>query len=334
MIKLLKHYINKRTITTIITSIILMIIVYINEVDAEYIGKMYQGDNMPYLDTPINLPFGNIITYAIILSIIFTVLEFSFKMKKVTIDQMYSIPIKRSKLYITKYLIGLFEIIVPLTLSYIVMILMIVTNEHMFNLVYAIPHYFGVIFLTVILYTTLVFIFTRCNNTVDGLINILLYTFVTSVIIVGLELKNGINYTIMSPLILFNNVMEFKTYGFIEYFNQKDITELIISSIYNIVLCIIMVILFFVFIKKEKAEASEGKSNSLFAYNLMIPLYTTFLVARLIDTTISTTIIIIIAAYIGYVIKNRSFKLTKKDWIIFGISVLLAFVLRIILNIF
>ena len=330
MIKLLKHYINKRTITTIITSIILMIIVYINEVDAEYIGKMYQGDNMPYLDTPINLPFGNIITYAIILSIIFTVLEFSFKMKKVTIDQMYSIPIKRSKLYITKYLIGLFEIIVPLTLSYIVMILMIVKNEHMFNLVYAIPHYFGVIFLTVILYTTLVFIFTRCNNTVDGLINILLYTFFTTIIMVGLELKNGINYTIMSPLILFNNVMEFKTYGFTEYFNQKDITELIISSIYNIVLCIIMV----VFIKKEKAEASEGKSNSLFAYNLMIPLYTTFLVAKLIDTTISTTIIIIIAAYIGYVIKNRSFKLTKKDWILFGISVLLAFVLRIILNIF
>jgi hypothetical protein len=251
---------------------------------------MYQGDNMPYLDYPIDLPFGNIIAYAIILSIIFTVLEFSFKMKKVTIDQMYSIPIKRSKLYITKYLIGIFEIIVPLTLSYIVMILMIVTNEHMFNLVYAIPHYFGVIFLTVILYTTLVFIFTRCNSTVDGLINILLYTFVTCVIIVGLELRNGINYTIMSPLILFNNIIEFKAYGFIEYFNQKDITELIISSIYNIVLCIIMVILFFVFIKKEKAEASEGKSNSIFAYNLMIPLYTCFLVSTLLEESFTTVL--------------------------------------------
>lgn len=333
MIKLLKHYINKRTITTIITSIILMIIVYINEFDAEYIGKMYQGDNMPYLDTPINLPFGNIIAYAIILTIIFTVLEFSFKMKKVTIDQMYSLPIKRSKLYITKYLIGIFEIIIPLTLSYIVMVLMIVKNEHMFNLVYAIPHYFGVIFFTIILYTTLVFIFTRCNNTVDGLINILLYTFFTTIIMVGLELKNGINYTIMSPIILFNNVMEFKTYGFTEFINQKDITELIISSIYNIVLCIIMVILFFIFIKKEKAEVSETKSNGVFAYNLMIPLYTTFLVAKLIDTTISTTIIIIIAAYIGYVIKNRSFKLTKKDLILFGGSIFLGLILRLILNI-
>lgn len=334
MIKLLKHYVSKRMISTIITSLILMIIVYINEVDTIYIGKMYQGDNMPYLDYPINLPFGNIIAYAIILSIIFTVLEFSFKMKKVTIDQMYSIPIKRSKLYITKYLIGIFEIIIPLTLSYIVMILMIVKNEHMFNLVYAIPHYFGVIFLTVILYTTLVFIFTRCNSTVDGLINILLYTFVTCVIIVGLELRNGINYTIMSPLILFNNIIEFKTYGFIEYFNQKDITELIISSIYNIVLCIIMVILFFVFIKKEKAEASEGKSNSIFAYNLMIPLYTCFLVSTLLEESFTTAVIIIIASYLAYVIKNRSFKITKKDWILFGISVLLAFVLRIILNIF
>ena len=87
MIKLLKHYVSKRMISTIITSLILMIIVYINEVDTTYIGKMYQGDNMPYLDNPINLPFGNIIAYAIILSIIFTVYEFSFKMKKVTIDQ-------------------------------------------------------------------------------------------------------------------------------------------------------------------------------------------------------------------------------------------------------
>lgn len=333
MIKLLKHYINKRTITTIITSIILMIMVYINEVDAEYIGKMYQGDNMPYLDTPINLPFGNIIAYAIILTIIFTVFEFSFRMKKVTVDQMYSLPIKRSKLYLTKYIIGIFEIIIPLTLSYIVMVLMIVTKEHMFNLVYAIPHYFGVIFFTIILYTTLVFIFTRCNNTVDGLINILLYTFFTTIIMVGLELKNGINYTIMSPIILFNNVMEFKTYGFTEFINQKDITELIISSIYNIVLCIIMVILFFVFIKKEKAEASEGKSNSLFAYNLMIPLYTCFLVSTLLEESFTTAVIIIIASYIGYVIKNRSFKLTKKDLILFGGSIFLGFILRLILNI-
>ena len=95
-----------------------------------------------------------------------------------------------------------------------------------------------------------------------------------------------------------------------------------------------MVILFFLFIKKEKAEASEGKSNSNFAYNLMIPLYTCFLVSTLLEESFTTAVIIIIASYLVYVIKNRSFKITKKDWILFGISVLLAFVLRIILNIF
>ena len=53
------------------------------------------------------------------------IVEFSFKMKKITMDQAYSLPIKREKLYLTRYIIGFLEIVVPFTLSYFISLLVI-----------------------------------------------------------------------------------------------------------------------------------------------------------------------------------------------------------------
>lgn len=343
MRKLLEYFLKKRLQIILIVSVILMIIVYLVCRDPSYVriahildaqGKVYQS-----VERATNLPFGWLAAFSIVLSVIITVSEFSFKMKKISVDQMYSMPIKREKLYITKYLVGLIEIVIPLTASFLLMVTMILTSNHVFKVEYFIPYFLGLIFLTSVVYTTLVFIFTRANSVVDGIILIGLYSMALPFLLLLIKLNTnwltGIDvssFSIFSPVIYFNTFMDNVICG--DFLGDTRTKEFIWSLVVGIIISVIMAVLFFILLKKQKAEDAEQITDSAFGYNLMIPLYTFSGFVVSLEAIGFSVSLVVIGTYIGYVIKNRSFKPTKKDLIAALISLVAAIIFVIITNSF
>lgn len=347
MIELLKYYIKKRRHVIIIISTIAMMLMF----------SIVAFEDFCYTDPSgvkhaQNLPFAYFPIIIIILTMYFVISEFSFKTDKVAIDQLYSLPIKKYKLFITKYIIGLIEIILPMTFSFIVMLLIFLTKEHMFNLSYLWLYYLGLIWTTMIMYTCYVFVFTRCNTVKDGIVNMLLWTFALTVIVgvvrsiyvaAGCFYKDGMewclvkpdhnvdgfDYTFASPIIYLTNIMSEIAYN-------NDIAEKLPYCIESIVvisvLSIAMGILFFVLLRKDKSENATQKSESIFSYNSLIPIYVFCGIVLLRDATWVAILCVIVVGYLLYVVKNRSFKIQTKDLLVLLITVALAIFAAVIIQ--
>ena len=114
MINLLKYYAKKRLNIVLLISIILITcgIVLFRE------GFIYETVQTK-LSHCMNSPIKAIGVFSIILCYIVPLFEFSFKMRKVGIDEFYKFPITRRKLYLTKYIVGILEVIIPITIFFI-----------------------------------------------------------------------------------------------------------------------------------------------------------------------------------------------------------------------
>ena len=77
----------------------------------------------------------------IAVSIIVVLVEFSFKMNRIQAQQAYTFPIKREKLFLSRYLVGLFEIIIPFTVSFFVSALLVYNAETLYDSKYIFLYY-------------------------------------------------------------------------------------------------------------------------------------------------------------------------------------------------
>lgn len=340
MLKMIKHYLKKRTLFIIIISIFSLLLSFVIVHSGDFLSTYYIEDNV-YREGPANFPVGFITTIACILCTLIPIWEFSFKMNKVSIDQMYSLPIKREKLFLAKYFVGLIEILIPVTIISIDCLLTVVFEEHMFELKYFIPYYLCLIGLSFILYSTITFFFTRGNTLVDGIVNIIFITFFF-VAFIGV-LKEAVfyenreilveeNYFTYSPLSIIAN-----------FFNKKMIEKSIISIGYqyfnfpifkwsNFISIIVMVLVglisfvLFIFLNKEdKAESCMQITNSWFSYRFMIPAYISMIIMIIGDNiTYEALIYILIGGFVAYLLYRRNLKFKKGDYITFIVCIVLA----------
>jgi hypothetical protein len=211
----------------------------------------------------------------------------------------------------------------------------------MFKTLLFIPYYFGLIILTTILYTIVVFIFTRCNTVIDGVVLIGLYSLVFLSVFSAIKtrvnwnfLQYILNFSIFTPLKTFDNYMGQFICNKNPY--ERIVNEFMWSLIIEIILFVIMTVLFFVLLKKQKAEDAEQISNSYFGYNLMIPLYLFSILTFWMTSTLESfaVVLIFIGPYVGYIIKNRSFKPKKMDLILTGVSVVCSILFVLITGLF
>ena len=71
------------------------------------------------------------------------VLMYSFKMNKRSVDEFYSLPIKREKIYLAKTLAGLILVMVPYAVAYWSGFLSVALRENYYHLGYYAAGYFG-----------------------------------------------------------------------------------------------------------------------------------------------------------------------------------------------
>jgi hypothetical protein len=338
MKRLLKYYLKKRITIIGIISLIVVILGALIIGNSDFISNPV---NNTYPKFAINSPLWLVVWTGAILATIVPAFEFYFKMRKVSVDEFYQLPIKREGLYICKCIIGLIETLIPTIIAIITVSILIAVKEHMFNVSFLIPYYFSIIGLVIVYYTTVVFVYTRCNTFFDGLINILLWSFLGVVI-----------YAAINAVLKQLNVGSFgdATYFFIQspltvvhvYFDNMFMNNqmkfepiMIVSVVLFTVIGIASGFLTLYLLKYDKAEDSMQKSNSWFSYKTLIPVYLGFLTAYTIldDLEIFVVMpIILVCSYIGYVIYNRSFKISKKDLIVFGSTFISSLAISIIIN--
>jgi hypothetical protein len=265
-------------------------------------------------------------------------MEFSFKMKRRSVDLYYSLPIKRIKLYICKYFVGLAEFLILYIPQWLISFIWLATLpsvSNIYDMSYSIYFMLASIGYGILICTFLTFFYTMGNTLIDGIIFMALAScFLPTLMNVMYSLILGANYSdrtfymrwffIYSPLFDISGKMHSNmiggTYG--------DIN--ILGIILNIALAILASIAFF-FIHSEKnnAELVGDESDTIFGYKLFIPLYmvTSF---KLISSSISALWVVIgLVGYLFYCIYRKSFRIKRNDIITLGVSIIIGLLIAI-----
>ncbi len=357
MINLLKYYLKKRSYVITIISVLLILtaLVFTN---TNYILET-TAQNRPY-----NNPISFIATMSCILCTLIPMFEFSFKMKKVSVDLYYSFPIKREKLFLVKLIIGLLEVIIPILVLCIFFYLRIITHDHIFSMKYFILFSLCLIIAIIFVFSIVSFVYTRCNTIHDGIINVFAYIAVVGValysidnivnIINDLFIYDGtidprirydnslfvLNASSYKPLISFK-VHKYADQGYIftpitgisdlfqtlmNNVNTKEIlTQYQITGMVAFSLAgIASIIGMLLLSKKDKSENAMNISDSWFSYKVLIPIY---IVSIALDLDI---VMAIVLGYICYAVFRRSFKIKLCD-IITGVSCVITALIIVLL---
>ena len=337
MKKMFLYYFRRRLPAMLILMIAMAVMTIIIQSQSSYINYSQSGDYRIETAGQTN-PF---IYLSIVLSVIVTIipiLEFSFKMKRRSVDLYYSLPIKRIKLYICKYFVGLAEFLILYIPQWLISFIWLATLpsvSNIYDMSYSIYFMLASIGYGILIYTFLTFFYSMGNTLVDGIIFMALAScFLPTLMNVMYSLILGANYSdrtfymrwffIYSPLFDISGKMHSNmiggTYG--------DIN--ILGIILNIALAILASIAFF-FIHSEKnnAELVGDESDTIFGYKLFIPLYmvTSF---KLISSSISALWVVIgLAGYLFYCIYRKSFRIKRNDIITLGVSIIIGLLIAI-----
>ena len=252
------------------------------------------------------------------LCVITPIIEFSFKMNKLSAHQAYSFPISRRNLYLTRYIIGFIELIIPfIAISFPFMIIneaMVDGGQH------AILVIFELIIPASVLYSYFVFFFTRANSMLDGVV-ILLLSIASPMAILFLVCK------VTEP---FNPTL-FETYDSLSIAGTPF--SMVLAYVRNIsgfdrLISICMVIfyyvlgvasiVFFVLSSKQFSNDDVGHTTeSWFGYRTLLPILAFYSV---INVSWVIVVLYVVGLYFGCALYTR--KLTsKKLWLLFAVRI-------------
>lgn len=317
MRRLLKYYFKRRILNISIFTLILLAVtisVLLNY-SFEYNGSIYYA--------PISMPA----IFMVVLATIVPICEFSFKMNKTNIDSLYSMPIKRSKIHLSRYIIGISQIVIPFTISYGVLLVWIAVQANYYDYSYFIGFYFLLLLLGLIIYTIVIFVYTRANTIFDGIIFLLFYAvileFVVSVVRNSVDAIHAWNYFMYSPFFTFCYIFNEKSLG--NFIDSYTITNACISILAYFIISIVFAIIYFKDIYSEMPENISQKSTSWFGYKTIIPIAEVFLsIYTLANYSIVLYILVVVGSYFLYVIYQRNFKIRMNNFIIYIASLLLG----------
>ncbi len=326
MIKLLKYYTKKRAYIVGILSVMLILLAILTFKDG-YVYLSHDGSQRPT-----NNPITLYLVCACFLATIIPMFEFNFKMRKVGIDEYYSFPIKREKLYSTKFIVGLLEVLIPMTILFLYTLVDIVLSIHVFDLWQYVLFYLLSIPTIAAVYAINSFIFAKCNTTYDGIINVFLVQFVfvilSYIILETLEITTKGD---PSFFFVYSPMSRLSAY-FRDLMNQYELTRYdlslvtisIVSGILFFLLGIASFVLLIMFQKHEKSENSMDISDSWFSYKTMLPIYIVGAQMVVTNESLSFIILVILMGYIGYAIYRRNFKLKFTDVTIIASSIVIG----------
>lgn len=347
MINLLKYHFKKKWILIVVLSFVSLLITYLTNASRSYISSytdIYEL-NIKYVYAT-NPPIITATVISAVLATIIPFVEFSFKMKKINIDQYYSLPIKREKLYLTNFIFGFIEIIIPVTVSYICGFLSIFSKPSMFENIYFLPYYFVLLFITFLVYSIVAFVYTRNNSFIDGFVNVIFIIFSLSILAGALktifnatekfltieDYFNSSWYHLYSPHTYLSGIFDdLLCNGHLTKY-YDDMQMLTVALPLFVVLGVTCFILFYIFSKREKAEDCLQTTKSFISFRTMIPHYIVTSIILLKEAGLGVMLLVSIAGFFLYVLHHKSFKFKLSTIITLVVSCVVSIVFALILE--
>ena len=318
---------NRIPIIIALTIVFLIVAVVVNNVNPYIVEKIIDGNKVKLPREGLFLVF----TIGILaLSIIVPIIEFSFKMIRIQAWQIYSLPIKRNDVFLSRYFVGLIEIVIPFIVSYFVSMLLVITGDNLYN-INAIYIYFPFSLIALVLmYSYFSFIYVRANNIIDGVATMVLS--VAAVILVGFAIYQIVNLFQYNWNIDQDVLDEINAYYLsltfpIDYLSKVS-NDILVGNGFNlnyfeIIFAIIWVILEATLIflqnrfnKKIKSEDITNISSSVFSYKIFLPMVCISL-AIIFTITVNfwLSLIALLLTYAGYMLYTRRYDLGNKKGI-------------------
>ncbi len=339
MKKYIRYEVKKNLWTLVVLTAILSLL-YVSEVlTLPMIWKFTDEDGT--LNQIIE-PTASLFWYLTALCFVIPVLTFSFKMNKRSVDAYYALPLKKEKLYLAKTIIGLLLIVIPFTVSYWLGAIALSFREgNPYQMVWFIPGYFGGIVLAILAFGIHSFLFTRGNTVFDGVVIMLGFSVVGSLVYSYLDfistyfdcLEELINvpnwvynsFTSVGSFHIFSNAIDNLLTGDVPNWS-------VWSFVYPTIIGILGYVFLFYCLKFEKAENAEQISNNIVGYRTLIPLYLIFLGGMSMYSLIEFVIFLVLGI-VATIVYQRKFRLGKKDWIRIAIGIIIGLILYLITEI-
>ena len=273
------------------------------------------------------------------------VLVYAFKMNKRSVDCYYALPLKKSKLYLVKTLIGLLLVLIPFTVAFwVTFLIFLIRPNNPYQMVWFVPAYFGLIFFAVCLYGYNAFAFTRANSTVDGIVYMIGYQSVLFMVILLPYLWS------QGELFSWEYLLDFiPGWGATCFATQmdkmaiaSDSTAVVSISAMTFIMPLVRALagygLLFFLLKYDKAEDAQQVSESWLGYKTLIPIFTATIiglfVGMLLEVSLSVSVVIFVmlavAAFVLIIVWRRKFVFGKTGWIVLGAGLSAAIVLAVI----
>lgn len=287
----------------------------------------------------------------IVCAYILPVLEFSLFKKRKNLDCAYALPISRRAMGLVHYFVGLICLIVPFTCSYLLNFLLLLRYPEGFYYPPVLGFYFLSLLMGTILYTFFSFLFNQANSTGDGIWFMVLWSFLFFVVVTAMDfvylewLEFGKQDFYYNESFLYSSDLgvcwvllseiQWEYSGVVEKMQNASLAALWtdIAFIKWFVLWIVVGIgsaLGFVFtFGKPRAEKTQEVSESWFGFKLLIPLYA---VATMITSGELFVLVVLVVAFVGYIIYRKGFHLKKWDWIMLGLLIPVGILSMIMYN--
>lgn len=280
--------------------------------------------------------------YLLVISVFVPIYEYKVLKSKRGADLYYSLPLSKSRLNLQIYLKGLLQIVVSFIAVFILTTLVYIIKDYGLNYFYLFLLFLTSLIGVISLYSFNVFIFSKANNVIDGIIFVGIYLVISLLVLFSLDVIFAFNIKFkwiqFTPLNLIfgnNSYFEYKLkYIEVNFFlSFMDYFMFIFWSLLSLSLGALSIL----DNKNTKPENLMEKSNTYFGYTTLVPIITFTLVnisGLTLDESFSIVILLIIlfAAYVLYVIYERSFKIKPKNILItLGVAIL-AIILNVILK--
>ena len=335
MRKTIKYFLNKRKLFIGVSLGITLLFTLVNVSNRVFYYEMPTGK------TPFDMPFGFLYVFGVIFSSFIPVMEFKFKTNKIMVDQAYSLPVKRERYYLAKYVVGLIETLFPLVVCGLVSFLYVMCSKHIYNLWYVLPYLLMLLLITAGVYSIFVFFFIKGNTVFDGIVNMFfiscflmaLTSAIDAYVNVSKVLRTAGEYFIFAPFnniyVFFNNLVKG---GTVEEFTHRYGFGTLIPALIYIILGVVSVFGIILASKNEKAEDATQISNSYFSYRTFIPTYLFLIMIGYYVDVLLYVLVVLTAGFIGYIMYRKTVKIKKIDIIILFSSTLAGFFLWMFLS--
>lgn len=328
MMKFFVYELKKNVWTLVVLTALATILYVVVQSASDVIWKSPMGQIS--VETPqIGVVYGELG----VLCILVPVLMYSFKMNKRSVDEFYSLPIKREKIYLAKTLAGLILVMVPYAVAYWAGFLSVALRENYYHLGYYAAGYFGGVLFGLCLYGINSFAFARANRITDGIIFIVAYTFIGWLLASVLSEIFPKAQIAADEFIAYSCLWDFGT-NIAVLIKNGSLPDLswgysrgydwsVEMFLYPILFAFAAYFLLFFLVRFDKGEDAEQNSDSPFGYRLMIPAYTV-LCLFMCGNEFPYICMVVIAAIILTIIHTRKFLFGWRWWAVIAASAVIG----------